>query len=40
MLYHCERYDPLNSLELYEPEKDVSVTRNYFLITMKQLKGR
>lgn len=29
MLFLCEKYAPLESLEKYNPEKDVSVTRAY-----------
>ena len=26
MLYLCEKYGPLESLEKYDPEKDISIT--------------
>jgi protein-ribulosamine 3-kinase len=29
MLFLCEKYAPLESLEMYAPEKDVSVTGAY-----------
>ena len=29
MLFLCEKYAPLESLEKYNPEKDISVTRAY-----------
>lgn len=35
MLYLCEKYAPLDSLERYDPEKDISVTgyREPFVIS-------
>lgn len=38
MLYLCERYGPLDCLEKYNPEKDVSVTGAYVPFVMNQLK--
>lgn len=38
MLYLCEKYGPLESLEKYNPEKDVSVTGAYVPFVMKQLE--
>jgi protein-ribulosamine 3-kinase len=29
MLYLCEKYAPLDSLERYQPENDISVTGAY-----------
>lgn len=29
MLYLCERYGPLDSLERYDPEKDIAATSDY-----------
>ncbi|KAI4157969.1 MAG: hypothetical protein LQ342_007863 [Letrouitia transgressa] len=38
MLYLCEKYGPLDSLEKYSPEKDVSMTGAYVPFVMKQLE--
>ncbi|KAI4257179.1 MAG: hypothetical protein L6R42_005826 [Xanthoria sp. 1 TBL-2021] len=38
MLYLCEKYAPLDCLEKYDPEKDVSVTGAYVPFAMKQLE--
>lgn len=38
MLYLCEKYAPLGSLEKYDREKDVSVTGAYVPFAMKQLE--
>ncbi|KAI4209155.1 MAG: hypothetical protein LQ351_007871 [Letrouitia transgressa] len=38
MLYLCEKYGPLDSLEKYNPEKDVSLTGAYVPFVMKQLE--
>lgn len=40
MLYLCEKYGPLESLERYSPEKDIAVTGAYvqFDILGKQSK--
>ncbi|KAL8776507.1 MAG: hypothetical protein Q9213_008248 [Squamulea squamosa] len=38
ILYLCEKYAPLDSLEKYDPEKNVSVTGAYVPFTMKQLE--
>lgn len=38
MLYLCQKYGPLNSLEKYDPEKDVSVTGAYVPFVMSQLE--
>ena len=37
MLFLCEKYAPLDCLEKYDPEKDVSVTGAYVPFAMKQL---
>jgi hypothetical protein len=29
MLFLCEKYGPLEGLEMYDPEKDISVTGDY-----------
>ena len=34
MLYLCEKYGPLDSLEKYDPEKDISITGAYVLRTI------
>lgn len=38
MLYLCERYGPLESLEKYNSEKDVSLTGAYVPFVMTQLE--
>lgn len=38
MLYLCEKYGPLDSLEKYTPENDVSVTGAYVPFVMSQLE--
>ncbi|KAL9607736.1 MAG: hypothetical protein Q9167_007376 [Letrouitia subvulpina] len=38
MLYLCDKYGPLESLEKYDPEKDVSMTGAYVPFVMKQLE--
>ncbi|KAL8672799.1 MAG: hypothetical protein Q9168_002763 [Polycauliona sp. 1 TL-2023] len=38
MLYLCEKYAPLDSLEKYDPEKDVSVTGTYVPFVVDQFK--
>lgn len=38
MLYLCEKYGPSDSLERYDPEKDISVTGAYLPFVMKQLE--
>ena len=38
MLYLCEKYAPLKSLEKYDPEKDISVTGGYVPFVIEQLK--
>ncbi|RVX74456.1 hypothetical protein B0A52_01582 [Exophiala mesophila] len=38
MLYLCEQYAPLDSLEKYSPEKDISVTGAYVPYVTKQLE--
>ena len=38
MLYLCEKYGPLDSLERYDPEKDVSVTGAYVPFVVSQLE--
>ena len=45
MLYLCEKYGPLESLERYDPEKDISVTRAHvphstYLMEMASLEKR
>ncbi|KIW96275.1 uncharacterized protein Z519_03343 [Cladophialophora bantiana CBS 173.52] len=37
MLYLCEKYGPLESLEQYDPEKDISVTGAYTPFVINQL---
>jgi len=37
MLYLCEKYGPLDSLEKYDSDKDVTVTGAYVPFVMKQL---
>lgn len=38
MLYLCEKYGPLDGLEKYDPEKDISVTGTYVPFVMNQLE--
>ena len=38
MLYLCEKYGPLESLENYDPEIDIAVTGAYVPFVMKQLE--
>ncbi|OQV02733.1 hypothetical protein CLAIMM_07878 [Cladophialophora immunda] len=38
MLYLCEKYGPLDTLERYDPEKDISVTGAYTPFVMTQLE--
>ena len=38
MLYLCEKYGPLEILEKYNPEKDISVAGAYVPFIMKQLE--
>ena len=38
MLYLCENYGPLDSLEKYDPEMDVSKTGAYVPFVVEQLK--
>lgn len=38
MLFLCEKYGPLESLEKYVVEKDVSITGAYVPLDMKQLE--
>lgn len=38
MLYLCEKYGPLESLEKYDPAKDISVTGGYVPFVIEQLK--
>ena len=38
MLYLCEKYGPLDSLEKYNPEKDVSITGAYVPFVINQLE--
>lgn len=38
MLYLCEKYAPPDTLERYNPEHDISVTKNYVPFVMKQLE--
>lgn len=37
MLFLCEKYGPLEGLEKYDPNKDVSVTGAYVPFVVKQL---
>jgi protein-ribulosamine 3-kinase len=37
MLYLCDKYGPLDSLEKYNPKMDVSVTGAYVPYVMNQL---
>ena len=38
MLYLCEKYGPLDSLERYDPERDISVTGARIPLVMNQLE--
>lgn len=38
MLYLCEKYGPLDSLEKYNRELDISVTGQYMAFEIKQLE--
>ncbi|KAI1762700.1 Fructosamine kinase-domain-containing protein [Hypoxylon sp. FL1150] len=38
MLYLCEKYGPLDSLEKYDPEQDISITGAHIPFVMKQLE--
>lgn len=38
MLYLCEKFAPLDRLEKYDAEKDISVTGAYVPFLMKQLE--
>jgi hypothetical protein len=38
MLYLCEKFGPLESLEKYDPEKDISVTGGRVPYTVAQLQ--
>jgi hypothetical protein len=38
MLYLCEKYAPLDTLEKYDPEKDISVTGAYTPFFINQLQ--
>lgn len=38
MLYLCEKYGPLDSLEKYDPAKDISVTGAYTDFVINQLE--
>jgi hypothetical protein len=38
ILYLCEKYAPLDTLEKYDPEKDISVTGAYTPFTINQLQ--
>lgn len=38
MLYLCEKYGPLESLEKYDPAKDISITGAYTEFVMKPLE--
>lgn len=38
MLYLCEKYGPLETLEKYNPERDISVTGSYAPFEIKQLE--
>lgn len=38
MLYLCEKYGPLDSLERYDSEKDISVTGAHIPFAIKQLE--
>ncbi|RWA10990.1 hypothetical protein EKO27_g4105 [Xylaria grammica] len=38
ILYLCEKYAPLDSLEKYDPKKDISLTGTYIPFVVKQLE--
>lgn len=38
MLYLCEKYGPLDNLEKYNPEKDISVSGVHIPFTVNQLE--
>lgn len=38
MLFLCEKYGPLQGLEKYDPEKDISVTGAYVPFDVVQLE--
>lgn len=38
MLYLCEKYGPLETLEKYDPEKDISITGTHVPFVIKQLE--
>jgi hypothetical protein len=38
MSYLCEKYGPLESLEKYDPEKDITLTGKRIPFVMKQLE--
>ena len=38
MLFLCEKYAPLESLEKYSPEKDISVTGTYIQHSTHSMK--
>lgn len=38
MLYLCEKYGPLETLEKYDPEKDISVTGGHIPFFIEQLE--
>ena len=39
MLYLCEKYGPLDSLEKYDPAKDISATGPYVPFVVNQLES-
>lgn len=38
MLFLCEKYAPLETLEKYNPEKDISITRAYVQHSTQSMK--
>jgi protein-ribulosamine 3-kinase len=40
MLYLCEKYGPLDSLEKYDPAKDVAINRMHVPFVINQLQRR
>ena len=38
MLYLCEKHGPMDSLERYNPERDIKITGAYVPFTMKELE--
>ena len=38
ILFLCEKYAPFDSVDKYDPEKDVSLTGNYMHFEMSQLQ--